>query len=124
MAELGEACAQAYSLGGDESPRGRGQGQGLRRGEPWEAEAGPEVPQLFFQLVQPPQRICLHLAPAAALLNAQLGGQGQAAGGGCNLLLHGHLPLQGLKSQLLQVGERVGQDPVSVLEGNKTRAQV
>lgn len=99
LAELSEARAQAHSLGGDDCPRG--QGQGLWRGEAREAEAGPEVPQLFFQLVQPPQCICLHLAPAPALLDTQLRGQGQAAGGGRDLLLHGHLALQGLESQLL-----------------------
>lgn len=127
MAELSQACAQAHPRCGEGRPRG--QAQGLWRWEPREAEAGPEVPQLLLQLMQPPQRICLHLAPAAALLNAQLGGQGQAAGGGRNLLLHRHLPLQGLESQLLrgregtEVGasraqDRAGdRDPAAAEEG-------
>lgn len=81
LAELSEARAQAHSLGGDNWPRGQWR-------EHWEAKAGPDVPELLLQLMQPPQRVCLHLAPASALLGTQLGGQGQAAGSGRNLLLH------------------------------------
>lgn len=85
MAELSKACAQADSLGGDECPRGQWQWLGW---EHWEAEVGPDIPELLLQLVQPPQCICLHLAPAPPLFCAQLRGQGQAAGSSRNLLLH------------------------------------
>lgn len=100
MAELSEARAQADSLGGDNGSSG-GQGQGLGWRDPREAKAGPDLPKLLLQLVQPPKGICLDLAPAPALLSTELGGQGQAAGSCGDLLLHRHLSLQGLKRQLL-----------------------
>lgn len=86
MAELGKAHAQADSLGSDNCPCG--QWQRLGQWEHRKAEAGPEVPKLFLQLLQSLQCICLDLAPAQALLCAQFRGQGQAAGGCRNLLLH------------------------------------
>lgn len=93
MAELSEACAQADTLGCDDCPCGQR--------DHGETEAGSEVPELLLQLMQPPESICLDLAPAPPLLSAQLRGQGQAAGCGRDLLLHRHLTLQSLEGQLL-----------------------
>lgn len=86
LAELSEARAQADSLGNDNCPSG--QRQGLGRRDPRETQVGPDVPELLLQLMQPPQSICLDLAPTSALLGAELRGQGQAAGSCRNLLLH------------------------------------
>ena len=123
MAELSETRAQADSLGGDNGSSG-GQGQGLGWREPREAKAGPDLPKLLLQLVQPPKGICLDMAPAPALLGTELGGQGQAAGSCGDLLLHRHLSLQGLKRQLLWgPPETVQQDQMSEMEmpGTRTR---
>lgn len=46
LAELGKARAQADSLGGDNCPTGEWQGLGWL--EPWEAQAGPDVPKLLL----------------------------------------------------------------------------
>lgn len=80
LAELSEACAQADTLGGDNCPCGQREHR--------QAEAGSDVPKLLLQLVQPPQCICLDLAPAPALLSTQLWGQGQAASSCRDLLLY------------------------------------
>lgn len=60
--------------------------------------------------MQPPKRINLYLAPAPPLLSTQVRGQGQASGGSGDLLLHRHLPLQGLKSQFLHEPRGVAWD--------------
>lgn len=51
--------------------------------------------------MQPPKCVNLHLAPTPPLFSTKVGGQGQAAGSSCNLLLYRHLTFQGLKSQFL-----------------------
>lgn len=83
LAELSKACTQADTLGIDWCSRRQWQWLEHR-----EAKAGPEVPELLLQLMQPSQSINLYLAPAPPLFSVEVRGQGQAAGSSCNLLLY------------------------------------